>query len=145
MKTAIPALLSLMLAFAAGPASAGLQEDLLAMDKAQWTAWGKKDGATAGKYITEDHVQVIAGIGAVAGRDAVVKATNGLTCELKSFDFSGAKLRQVAPGVAILSYTATQDTTCDGTKLPPKLQVTSVYVQKDGKWLSANYQETPVE
>ena len=68
-----------------------------------------------------------------------------LTCELKSFDFSGAKLRQVAPGVAILSYTATQDTTCEGAKLPPKLQVTSVYVQKDGKWLSANYQETPID
>jgi uncharacterized protein (TIGR02246 family) len=145
MRTAMLALFSVMIAFAAGPASAGLQEDLLAMDKAQWTAWGKKDGAAAGKYITEDYVQVVAGFGTTVGRDAVVKATNGLTCELKSFEFTDAKLRQVAPGVAILSYQASQDTTCDGAKLPPKLQVTSVYVQKDGKWLSANYQETAVE
>jgi hypothetical protein len=47
--------------------------------------------------------------------------------------------------VAILSYTATQDAICDGTKMPAKIYSSSVYVRKDGKWLSAAYQETPAE
>ena len=145
MKTALLKLSPILLVLAAVPAAAGLTEDLLAMEKAQWTAWGKADGAALAKFITEDHTQTVAGIGAVEGRAAVVAAVTAGNCELKSFDFKDAKLRQVTPGVAILSYTATQDTTCDGAKLPPKVRSTAVYVQKDGKWLSANYQETPVD
>ena len=138
-------LTAILLVLGALPAAAELKDDLLAMEKAQWTAWGKADGAALAKYITEDHSQTVAGIGTTAGRDAVIKAVNALECELKSFDFKDATLRQVAPSVAILSYTATQDTTCEGAKLPPKLRSTAVYVQKDGKWLSANYQETPLD
>jgi uncharacterized protein (TIGR02246 family) len=145
MKTTLLRLLPVLLVVAAAPALAGMTEDLLAMEKAQWTAWGKADGAALAKYITEDHIQTVAGVGAVAGRDAVISAVNALKCELESFDLKDAKVRQVAPTVAILTYTATQDTTCEGTKLPSKLRSTAVYVQKDGKWLSANYQETPVE
>ena len=52
---------------------------------------------------------------------------------------------RVTPTVAILSYTATQDSSCGDTLLPPKLRVSSVYVEKDSKWLSANYQETAVD
>ena len=145
MKTAIATLLPLMLLLAAVPAMAGLQEDLLAMDKAQWTAFGKKDGEVFRKSVTPDAVQTVAGSGTLAGRDTIADAIAGLSCDLKSFEFKDVKLRQLTPDVAILSYTATQDTTCDGTKLPPKLFVTSVYVKKNDKWLSANYQETPVD
>ena len=144
MKTALR-LLPILLLLAAVPAAAGLTEDLLAMEKAQWTAWSKADGAALAKFITEDHNHTVAGIGSVAGRDAVISSVNALKCEVKSFDFKDAKLRQVAPTVAILTYTATQDTTCEGTKLPPKIRSTAVYVQKDGKWLSVNYQETPID
>jgi uncharacterized protein (TIGR02246 family) len=146
MKTVIATLLPLMLAIAAVPAAGGLQEDLLALDKAQWNAWAKKDGAVFRKLLTEDHIQIVAGVPPVIGREAVAKGAEGLSCELKSFDFRDAKLRQLTPDVAVLSYTATQDSSCDGVKLPPKLQVTSVWVkQKGGQWLSANYQETAIE
>ena len=145
MKTAIATLLPLMLAVAAVPASAGLQEDLVAMEKANWTAWGKADGEAFRKNLSEDAVQVVAGTEPLAGRDAIVKEISANTCVLKTFDFKDVKLRQLTPDVAILSYTATQDTTCDGTKLPPKVHSTAIYVKKDGKWLNANYQETPLE
>ena len=145
MKTAIALLLPLMLAVAAVPAAGGLQEDLVALDKAQWTAWAKKDGDVFRKNLTEDAVQIVAGTAPVVGRNAIAEGISAQSCELKSFDFHDIKLRQVTPEVAILSYTATQDSSCDGTKLPPKIQVTSVYVQQKGKWLSANYQETPID
>ena len=145
MKTALTTLLPLMLILAAVPAAGGLQEDLLALDKAQWTAWGKKDGDVFRNNLTEDAVQIVAGVPPVVGRDAIAAGISSNSCELTSFDFHDAKLRQITPDVAILSYTATQDTSCDGTKLPAKVNVTSVYVKQKGKWLSASYQETPAD
>jgi uncharacterized protein (TIGR02246 family) len=145
MKTVVLTLLPIVFVLAAVPAAGGLAEDLLAIEKMQWTAWAKADGAGVGKNITEDHMQVVAGVGAVAGRNAIISSVNGLECNVKSFEFKDAKLRQVAPTVAIITYTATQDTDCEGTKLPAKLLASGVYVQKDGKWLSVHYQETPID
>jgi hypothetical protein len=51
----------------------------------------------------------------------------------------------VTPDVVILSYAATQDTTCEGRKLPARLQSVAVYVRNGGKWLQTSYQETPLE
>jgi uncharacterized protein (TIGR02246 family) len=145
MKIVTKLLVPFLLALAAVPALGGLQEDLIAMEKANWTAWGKKDGATSTKNLTADSVQTIAGVGTMVGRDTIAKENSAHTCVMKSFDFQDPKLRQLTPDVAIVSYTATQDTTCDGAKLPAKVQATSVYVKQGGKWLSANYQETPVD
>ena len=60
------------------------------------------------------------------------------------FDFQVINVRQLADDVAVLSYVATQDASCGGEKLPPKVYATSVYVRHEGKWLSTNYQETPL-
>jgi hypothetical protein len=43
-----------------------------------------------------------------------------------------------------LPYTATQDATCEGTKMPPKVYATSIYVRQKGKWLNTSYQETSI-
>ena len=55
------------------------------------------------------------------------------------------KLRNVNKDVVILSYTATQDTTCAGKKMPPKVFSRSVYVQQQGKRVQTQYQETPID
>ena len=135
----------LLFAFASGALAADLKEDLLSTEKALWTAWGKKDGQLVGKHLTPDSVQVVAGTAPVVGRDNIVKSTATLPCELRSFAFSDATLRRLAATVAVLSYTATQDASCEGKKLPPKIRSTAIYVQQGGKWLVASYQETPLE
>ena len=66
-------------------------------------------------------------------------------CQMKEFELSDSNLRQVSPDVAILTYTATQDTTCGGQKMPAKVYSTAVYVRQDGKWRSTSYQETALE
>ena len=144
MKITIPTLV-LMLAITAIPAAAELQEDLLALDKNTWKAWSKGDGDVFRKQLTKDHVQVVAGLGRAIGRDAIAASVSTQDCNVKSFDFSDPSLAQPAPDVAILSYTAMQDASCDGTKLPPKVQVISVYVRQAGKWMGASYQETPID
>ena len=51
----------LLLAAAVAPvAAAGLQDDLLAREKALWTAWGEKQGAPTRAQTVEDYVQIFA-------------------------------------------------------------------------------------
>ena len=64
---------------------------------------------------------------------------------LKSFEFADAKLRHPAPEVAILTYVATQDTSCGGQKLPKKVFVSSTFVKSGGEWVGFQYQETPID
>lgn len=136
----------LLLLVAAAPiAAADLKDDLLSHEKALWKDWGEKKGESFRSQASEDYVQVIAGVGMVAGREAVAKEIESHSCVMTSFDFTDAKLRQPTPDVAILTYVATQDTKCAGEALPPKVFATSIWVKKDGKWMSYSYQETPID
>lgn len=139
------ATLMLTLAMAPLAVAADLQADLLAVEKSLWTAWGKKDGEPFKKYLTVDAVEVVAGTTPVFGRDAIVKVITTLPCELRSFSFANGKLRRLSQDVVALSYTATQDASCEGKKLPPQIHATSIYLKQKGKWLQTSYQETPLD
>jgi uncharacterized protein (TIGR02246 family) len=126
-------------------AAGDLQQHLVSLDKAMWTAWGKADGKTFEKLLTKDAVQIVAGSGMLVGRNAIAAEVNESSCELKSFEFQDVNVHRLAPNVAILSYKATQDAVCGDTKLPPAVQSTSIYVRKKGKWRNTRYQETAIE
>jgi hypothetical protein len=145
MKTWLAGLLLVVATVPPALAAEGLQEELLGREKALWTAWGQKDSAPTRKEVVESYVQVVAGVGMVAGREAVAKAIETHNCVMKSFEFSDAKLRRPAPDVAIISYVATQDTSCGGKRLPKKIFASSTWVRRDGKWLGFSYQETPID
>lgn len=144
MRAVIAALsLSFMLAT---PAHSGdLKDDLIAIEKSLWTAWSKKDAAVFEKHLTADYVQAVAGAGVASGRDKIVADLGSMDCNVASFTFIDASLRKLGPDVVIVSYTATQDATCGGEKLPPKVFVMSAYVRQQDRWLSASYQETPID
>ena len=128
------------------PSMAGdLKEELLAKEKSGWSAWAKRDTSAMKDTMTEDAVQIVAGAGVSKGRDKIIADVSSHNCQMKDFEFSDSSLRQLSPDVAILTYTATQDTTCDGQKLPAKVYATAVYVRQGGKWRVTNYQETPLE
>lgn len=128
------------------PALADLKDELMAREKAGWTAWSKKEGEWYRDTVTEDGVVAVAGAEIATGRDKIIADTNTHDCEMRSFELTDAKLREVTSDVAILSYLGKQDTTCQGQKLPAKVYSTAVYVrQGDGTWLMTSYQETPLE
>jgi len=129
----------------AGPTAAGdLKGELVAIDKALWSAWGAGDAAPFQKHVGDDYVQAVAGAGVTSGKDQVLAGLSPGVCDVKSFDFQDVRVRQLGKDVAILSYVANQDASCGGEKLTPKVFSTSVYVRRDGKWLAVNYQETPL-
>ena len=122
--------------------AADLKDELLAIEKAMWKAWGDHDAKAYSAIMTEDAVSIYADGYAVSGRDKLSAAVGSNTCKLNSFNFSDAKLRQPSADTAILTYTAKQDLTCPEGKMPPKLFATTIYVRQGGKWRWVNYQET---
>jgi uncharacterized protein (TIGR02246 family) len=144
MRTLSAALL-LTLAMATPSMAGDLKDDLIALEKAAWTAWGKKDGQAFREFVAEDAVQAVAGAGVTSGREKIIAAVNSHNCVATSFDFKDVKARQLTPDLAIVSYTANQDTTCDGRKLPTQVYSTNVYAKQGGKWRSISYQETAIE
>ena len=141
----IPAIVLLM-GLAASPAQAqDLKADLMVIEQRLWTAWGKKDAGPTQRHLTEDAVQLVAGTAPVTGRDAIADAIRTLPCELRNFSFQDTDLRRLTSDVVVLSYTATQDSSCEGKPLPAKVRATAIYVRQKGSWLQASYQETPLQ
>lgn len=79
MKTLLNALLLSLLVATPALAAPDLKDDLLGREKALWKAWGEKEGAPFRAQASEDYVQVVAGVGIVAGREAVAKEIEGHT------------------------------------------------------------------
>jgi uncharacterized protein (TIGR02246 family) len=126
-------------------AAGDLKDELLAREKSGWAAWAKHDTSHFNDLWTEDAVQAVAGAPVSKGRDKIMADIKSHHCQMKGVEFTDSTLRQLAPDVAMISYTATQDTTCDGQKLPSKVYATDVYVRQGGKWRAVSYQETPIE
>ena len=57
----------------------------------------------------------------------------------------GLKVKALTKDVALVSYQATIKGTYKGKEVPSPVQVVEVWMNRDGKWLQASYQETPVD
>jgi Domain of unknown function (DUF4440) len=55
-----------------------------------------------------------------------------------------AKLLPLSPDAAVLLYRGKSDIVTLGERKKETLQVSSTWVKKDGQWLNAFYQETPI-
>lgn len=124
--------------------AADLQSDLMTMEKTLWTAWGKKDAETFKKHLTKDAVQ-IGSSGSYSGLESILKAMGTQSCDMRNFGAQDVAMRKLSEHVVVLNYTLTQEGTCDGKKLSPRMSATSIYVKKDGDWMSTHYQESPID
>ena len=144
MKSSIVALL-LALAVVSPSMAADLKEDLVAIEKSSWKAAANHDAKAYGDTMTDDAVSAFSSGDVVTGRQETLADISSSRCTLKNFDLADTKLRQLSPDIAILTYNATQDLTCDGKKSPTKLFATSIYVRQGGKWRWTSYQETALK
>jgi uncharacterized protein (TIGR02246 family) len=125
--------------------AAELKDEIVAIEKGSWKAWGSHDVQAYTDSMTEKAVQISASGDVSRGRERIAAAVGSDDCTLKSVDFSDVSVRQLSPETAILTYVATQDVTCNGEKLPPKVFATAIYVRQGGTWRWTHYQETAVE
>ncbi len=128
---------------AAKPAAAApTKEALMTLEKGGWEGWKSRDAKWTEENVSDKYV----GFSAAGRMDKAgsIKSSTEQKCEIKSYALSDDQLQMVGPDVAILTFKAAQDYTCDGKKGPSNVNSTSIYVREGDKWKAAFYGETPV-
>jgi hypothetical protein len=118
------------------------EADMTAREKSVWEAVKKKDLVAFGDMLTSDYVEVL-------GDGVYDKAS--ITADLKDLNlteasFSDWKMLPINNDAVILTYNTTLKGSYKGQELPPGVhRSAAVWVDRDGKWQAAYYQDTPVK
>jgi uncharacterized protein DUF4440 len=123
------------------PAAGELRSQLEDLEKQSWVAWKNRDGAFFERFLSEDHVEL--GPRGASNKAEVVATVNSPRCVVASFAVDTFSFTQFNEDTAMLAYHARQDTECSGKPLPSPVWVSSLYVKRNDRWLSALYQQTP--
>lgn len=109
-------------------------QSLLAREQTMVSAW--KDRDTAGMAaIFGPSIQFVDIFGNHIGtRAEALKAWSGEGCDVKGFEFSGAKATMFTPGFGALTYRAIYDAKCFGQDVWP-IWGTAFYVKHGDAWL----------
>jgi hypothetical protein len=106
-----------------------------------WQAWKDHDAKQAVAWLTNDPISIADG-GVFKGKEQVVKSVADARCVVNSFSLSDFSYMWLDKDTVVMTYTGTQDATCDGKKQGGKVFATSIWQKKSGKWLSPFHQET---
>ena len=115
-----------------------VEAEIIALEKAGWEAWKNKDTSWIQKNGT-DEVLYITSDG-TSDRSQYNEFT--LSCNIKSFSLDNFKFIMLDKDAVLMTYTAMQDGTCGGEKIPSQVRAAVNYVKRGGKWLEAMYMET---
>ena len=64
--------------------------------------------------------------------------------KISSYEMAGLQVIPLTKDVVLLTFRADIESTFRGRQLPSKVRVVETWVRRDGKWLQASYQSTPV-
>ena len=106
------------------------------------TAFNNGDVDTLKGLMTKDHMTTL-----TYARFANTADQLKVLAEFKfsEYKIEGLTVKALAKDVALASYQATITGTYKGKEVPSPVQVVEVWVKRDGKWLQASYQETPLD
>ncbi len=108
-----------------------VEAQIIALEKASWAAWQKKDGSWFQNNLADDWLLVNSF--EVETKKEIVEGINS-DCEVKSFSLDNFRFVMLGKDSARLTYDAMQDAACEGNALPKNVRSTAVYVKRGGKW-----------
>jgi len=118
------------------------EADITAKEKAVWDTLKKKDLVAFGDMLTSDYIEV--GDDGVFDKAAIIADLKDLN--LTDATFSDWKMLPIDNDAVILTYNTNLKGTFKGKDVPPgPYHSASVWVNRDGKWLSFFYQQTLVK
>jgi len=120
-----------------------VKSTVTAIEKSLWEAWKNRQTQAFEQHLAPNTVSVTPH-GIVTGKEAVIKEMSANPCDVRNFSLSDWQVHEISSETVIVTYKAKQDATCRGNKIPTDVMSTSVYVKRDGKWMAASYQETPM-
>lgn len=129
---------------AAKPVAAPPTTDaLMAIDTKAWEAYKNKDGKFFEGFISDNFV----GFGSDGKRPTkaeVIKMISEHKCEFKNYALSDAKMTPAGADVAVLTYKATAEGTCEGKPIPSPVTASTVFVRSGDTWKAAYHNEVAI-
>ena len=121
--------------------NAAIEKTLESKEKVGWQAWKDHDAKQAVMWLTNDPISIADG-GVFKGKEQVVKSVTDARCVVNSFSLSDFSYMWLDKDTVVMTYTGTQDATCEGKKQAGKVFATSIWQKKGSKWVSPFHQET---
>jgi hypothetical protein len=118
-----------------------LKAHIIDLDIAAWNNWKNKDVAAFRAGTIEEFVSISSD--GISTKEQMI-TTAFVDCKVKSFSLHEIEMVKLNKKAVLLTYTATQDAECGGTKLSPTVLGAVSYVKRGGKWVEAFYMETGV-
>ena len=111
-------------------------------EKKLWDAFKNKDpkpfkaGLTADAFALDEH--------GIQKKEDTVKMIPTAPFEIKSYELSDWKLTMINSSTALVTYKGKTDGTCAGQAIPTAW-CSTLYVNRNGKWLAVFHTETPAK
>ena len=121
--------------------NAATEKKIEQSEKDAWQAWKDHNAKPFEAILTDDAVNITPQ-GMQHGKADMLKELAGTSCDVKSFNLSDFHFQWIDKDAVTVMYTAEQDATCSGNKLPAKIWASSVWHNQGGKWVSPFHQET---
>ncbi len=115
-----------------------LEAEIIALEKQAWEEWKNGNKKFVENFVADDVFYVYPE--GVANKSQIVEGVG--SCKFNSYSLADFKFKMLDNNAALVSYIANQDIICDGKPEPKAVRSSSVYVKRNGKWLSTFYTET---
>jgi hypothetical protein len=83
------------------------------------------------------------GAGGASNKQEVVEIVGDTACKVRDYTVDKFELSLLDKNIIMLTYYATQQTTCFGKPVPSPVWVSSLYIKRNNQWLNVFYQQTP--
>ena len=120
---------------------ADVQEEVEKAKQVLQAAYNSRDANVIQQRTTADHLSISTRYQFFSQADQL-KALSDYN--FLSYETAGLQVIPLTKDVVLLTFRADIEGTFRGRQLPSKVQVVETWVRRDGKWLQASYQTTPV-
>jgi Domain of unknown function (DUF4440) len=117
------------------------EQEIRKLETSLWQAWKDHNAKPFEEHLTPDSIDL--GTPPERGKANILKSITTARCQVKSFSLSGFAYSWLDDKSVIVTYVGTQDATCNGKKVPEKVNASSVWVKRGNKWLTPFHQESP--
>jgi hypothetical protein len=113
---------------------------LIDLEKQSWQAWKDHDAPFFQNFLADDHVEILSR--GPVNKEAVVRSVGGKVCAVEEYSVDQFTVNLIGDDTAIVTYHAAQKTTCNGAEVPSPVWATSIYAQRDKRWVNVLYEQT---
>jgi len=90
-------------------------------------------------FLSDDHIEL--GFYGTSTKNDVVSFIASHACNVQLYSVNKFSVKMLDTNIAVLTYWAEQNTACQN-KVPSPVWVSSIYINRNGKWENVFYQQT---